>query len=116
RDARDLVSSLGPRVPEPVLLDAVLLVSELVTNSCRYGGGGPIRLKVLLSGDRLRVEVTDPGGGDTTPALTEPPSPGAWGLRLVDRVADRWGAEAGRPTLVWFELPTDPAGEDSPPG
>jgi anti-sigma regulatory factor (Ser/Thr protein kinase) len=116
RDARELVAGLGPSVPRPVLLDAVLLVSELVTNSCRYGTGGPIRLKVVLSEDRLRVDVTDPGGGDAIPTLTEPPSPGAWGLRIVDRVATRWGAEAGPPTLVWFELLTAPADEDAPQG
>jgi hypothetical protein len=115
RDARDLVSSLAPRVAGTVLLDAVLLVSELVTNSNRYGGGGPIRLKVLLGEDSLRVEVSDPGAGETTPTLREPPAVG-WGLRLVDRVAERWGAETGPPTLVWFELPTAPAGEGVPPG
>lgn len=115
RDARGLVSALAPRIPGPVLLDAVLLVSELVTNGTRYGVGGPIGLKVVLSEDRLRVEVTDPGGGETTPTLKEPPAPG-WGLRLLERVAGRWGAEAGPPTLVWFELPTAPADEGVPPG
>lgn len=115
RDARALVSALAPRIPGRVLLDAVLLVSELVTNSTRYGGGGPIGLKVVLSEDRLRVEVTDSGGAETTPTLTAPPATG-WGLRLVDRVAGRWGAEAGPPTLVWFELPTASADEGVPPG
>ncbi|MGH2720800.1 MAG: ATP-binding protein [Actinomycetota bacterium] len=115
RDARDLVSGLAPHIPGPVLLDVVLLVSELVTNSNRHGPGGPIGLRVVLSGNRLRVEVTDPGGAETTPTLTEPPAAG-WGLRLVDRVACRWGAEDGPPTLVWFELPIAPADRGAPPG
>lgn len=92
----------------PGLADDVrLLVSELVTNSVKYGGDGPIRLDALAGRAGVRIEVAD-GGAPRRPRLAPVGAerPGGWGLRLVEQLADRWGIEAAeaRPTYVWFEL------------
>ena len=84
--------------------DAMLLVSELVTNAVRYGPEEQIRLIVSDDGERTRFTVHDLGLGPL-PAMRaeDDPEPGGHGLRLVDVVADRWGVERGS-TRVWFEL------------
>ena len=85
--------------------DAILLVSELVTNAVKYAPEeGEIRLILGHDGDTMRVTVHDPGLGPLPEMRAEDdPEPGGHGLRLVDAVADRWGVERGS-TRVWFEL------------
>jgi anti-sigma regulatory factor (Ser/Thr protein kinase) len=86
----------------------VLLVSELVTNAMRHGGD-PIKMIADTTASGLRVEVYD-GNGEAFPAIRDvrPDAPGGRGLRLVDALADRWGAiadAAGK--CVWFEIDAD---------
>jgi anti-sigma regulatory factor (Ser/Thr protein kinase) len=90
---------------------AVLLVSELVTNSVRHSASGlpgrMVTVTVLSAGDVTRVQVTDMSGA-TVPAL-RPGVPGlaggGRGLHLVDELAARWGFEQdGGHTTTWFEL------------
>lgn len=83
--------------------DAVLVVSELVTNALVHGRGG-IGLRAEIREDRLRLEVSDEGQPDSI-AISERPDPrrGGLGLRLVDQLSTAWGA-ATRPTCVWVEL------------
>jgi anti-sigma regulatory factor (Ser/Thr protein kinase) len=87
--------------------DAVLLVSELVTNAVKYGPEhGEIQLIVDMDETRMRVTVHDTGAGplpEMRPLERLPHEGGGHGLRLVDRVSDRWGVERGS-TRVWFEL------------
>jgi anti-sigma regulatory factor (Ser/Thr protein kinase) len=100
--ARNAVSELG--LEQPVLDDARLLVSELVTNSVRYGAGAHVCVRLDLDGaGGVRCEVVDAGSGfhPTRPATER--DAGGWGLQLVDRLADRWGVADGS-THVWFEL------------
>ena len=85
-----------------------LLVSELVTNSVKYGPAGPddsLDLFVGATAGGLRVEVSDDGDG-FQPARVGPNRDltSGWGLYLVDALADRWGVAQGKPTRVWFEL------------
>ncbi|QWF84581.1 ATP-binding protein [Amycolatopsis sp. CA-230715] len=82
--------------------DAQLVVYELVANALLHTESTP-ELTLRLTGSRLRVEVVDEsavlpskraGGGD-----------GGWGLRLVESLAVRWGAEPdGAGKRVWCEL------------
>ena len=54
----------------------------------------------------MRVTVHDTGAGplpEMRPPDRLPHEGGGHGLRLVDRVADRWGVERGS-IRVWFEL------------
>jgi anti-sigma regulatory factor (Ser/Thr protein kinase) len=94
--------------------DAVLILSEFVTNALRHAralNSGMIRVAWELTGEGLlRIEVTD-GGGTTRPS-TKPYSMSVSahagrGLEIVDRLADRWGSqreEGGDEYTVWAEL------------
>ncbi|MCW3062932.1 MAG: ATP-binding protein [Solirubrobacterales bacterium] len=81
-----------------------LLATELVTNAVRHGVG-QIRFLARFENAIVRVEVRDDGGGfDLERSLAiEGTAAGGFGLKIVDRMADRWGADASR-GLVWFEL------------
>jgi two-component sensor histidine kinase len=110
-EARRLISKLKTNGINTVLEDLALMVSELVTNSYRYGGldeGDSIFLHVSKKGKTIRVEIEDPGRGATVPTPRRPTADGGWGLEIVRRTADRWGAHKGTGgTLVWFELDVD---------
>lgn len=112
REARKLVADLHSSIDETTIEDVALLVSELVTNSYRYGNLGPndtISLHVTQEGNTVRVEVTDAGRGTTVPAPRTPSTDGGWGLEIVRRKSARWGVDKGRgATTVWFELETAP--------
>ncbi len=103
--ARRAVERLEGAVDDDVRPDVMLLVSELVTNSVKYGPGRPIRVDVETDGSRrVRGEVVDEGDGAGLVAAAAPDDdePGGRGLRIVDQVA-RWGVREGS-THVWFEL------------
>lgn len=89
--------------------DAVLLVSELVTNAMRHGSGTRT-LRLGGNAGRVRIEVAD--SSPTMPAVRAPGSDGGWGLRLVDRLSAAWGVipSAGG-KLVWCELRPQPVNE-----
>ena len=100
---RHLEAVLGPERTE----DATLLISELVTNAVKYGPEeGEIRAIITREGMSVRFTVHDPGAGplpEMRPSDSPPHEGGGHGLRLVDKVADRWGVERGS-TRVWFEI------------
>jgi Histidine kinase-like ATPase domain len=107
RRALHSAAIFGPGV-EP---DALLLISELVTNSivhAGHSGGDAIRVRAASHGSTTRVEVCDRARDGSFPALqrdTPPTAPGGRGLMLVDALSDRWGMDScGRGTCVWFEL------------
>ncbi|KUH40083.1 MULTISPECIES: ATP-binding protein [Streptomyces] len=92
---------------------AVLLVSELVTNSLRYAHGPiGVRLIRLPSHDAsvpsraaLLVEVSDPLPDPPRARPAGPDDEGGRGLQLVACSAARWGTRKGRSgKTVWFEL------------
>jgi anti-sigma regulatory factor (Ser/Thr protein kinase) len=95
----------------PACETAVLLVSELVTNSVRHSASGQpgqtVTVAVLDCGGAVLVQVTDQRG-----AMVPAPRPGVSGtesggrgLYLVDSLAARWGFERdGDHTVIWFEL------------
>jgi anti-sigma regulatory factor (Ser/Thr protein kinase) len=85
---------------------AVLLISELVTNSVKHSkvSAGVIELVATMTPRAVRVEVSDDGEGfDLLPA-PQPESDSGHGLELVEEMADRWGRPTGMRTCVWFEL------------
>ena len=104
--------ALGDDHPcEPV---AVLLVSELVTNSMRHSNsrlpGGTITITVTGSPASARVEVRD-AGGVSVPVVTDADAlaEGGRGLRLVSDLAARWGYLREPDGLVtWFEVRAEP--------
>jgi anti-sigma regulatory factor (Ser/Thr protein kinase) len=101
---------LDGRVGEPTVDDAMLVVSELVTNSVRHSGvaaGAPVQLRANLDEHVLRLEVGDLGAG--TDIVRSPPpdrlSAGGFGLAIVEHVGARWGVADAGGTRVWCELP-----------
>ncbi|WP_435600267.1 ATP-binding protein [Streptomyces sp. C10-9-1] len=96
-------------LPDGVAEAAVQITAELCANAATHGrvGGRNVRLAVQVSGDRLRVEVTDTRGGELPrPGPAAPEAESGRGLLLVAAFADRWGVEQGpvpRKT-VWAEL------------
>lgn len=102
--ARDAIRELNGDVSPDLVEDATLLVSELVSNSVKYGGEGKIRLEIQVAPDRLRAEIVDQGHGFVPVARhTALADEGGWGLELVERLADDWGVHEGS-THVWFEI------------
>jgi anti-sigma regulatory factor (Ser/Thr protein kinase) len=90
--------------------DGLLVVSELVGNAVRHSGCvNDHRLDVKVQRDRtsLLISVHDPGLArqSARPASTPPSEPGGWGLRIIERLARRWGAERPDGYRVWAELP-----------
>jgi signal transduction histidine kinase len=59
-----------------------------------------VRVLVVLLPGSLRVEVSDDGIGM---GQDPPRAEQSFGLRMVERAADRWG-HADHPTRVWFEV------------
>ncbi len=87
--------------------DAVLLVSEIVSNSVRHAkldASDAIQVRIRGSNSTLQVDVVDPGPGFDPDRLPVPRTNGGWGLRLLDRLSSRWGVERNDVTRVWFEL------------
>ena len=104
--ARTELARLKSNLGESAVQTLSLLVTELVTNAVRHAGAAAVELVVTVDERTVRVEVGNPGlafqarvgsaGGEEEPS---------WGLFLVDRLSDRWGAldEAGY-QRVWFEI------------
>jgi anti-sigma regulatory factor (Ser/Thr protein kinase) len=103
-DARRALRNLcADHVESEILVDAELLVSELVTNAIRHGKGD-ISLCALIDDDRLVVEVIDQGSGFERDLRRDDfEQIGGWGLDIVDDISSRWGVHEGT-THVWFEL------------
>ena len=96
-----------------LLDDALLLISELVTNSVLHGGP-PILLAIECDGEGLHVRVRD-GSPDlpVTGGRGDDAESGR-GITLVDLISDTWGAapvqdDYGTGKEVWFELRRRPA-------
>ncbi|MFI6641511.1 ATP-binding protein [Streptomyces sp. NPDC050504] len=85
---------------------AVLLVSELVTNSLRYASG-PIGVRLMrgVPGAALLVEVSDPLPDPPRERVAGPDDEGGRGLQMVACSSRRWGTRRGKTgKTVWFEL------------
>jgi len=79
-----------------------LLTTELLANSIKHAGdAGDIHLAATLEPGFARVEILDAGPGFDPEVHKDKPG---FGLRLVDKLASRWGVERARGTLVWFEV------------
>jgi anti-sigma regulatory factor (Ser/Thr protein kinase) len=105
-------------VPEAVVDDAVLILSELLSNACKHGrplddtaGEGGVRAAWRVDPrGRLIVEVTD-GGGPTRPAPATPSvtAHGGRGLNIITALADDWGVrdDARGEVTVWVVVHGD---------
>jgi anti-sigma regulatory factor (Ser/Thr protein kinase) len=112
RVARSVIAQwLADHVAPSVLETALLLVSELVSNSVRHSGvpeGEDVVVRVGLWRDGCRLEVEDPGrDGVIAPQPQDLRNGGGMGLNLVQMLSERWGVvrAADGPTRVWAQLP-----------
>ncbi|MFG2657316.1 SpoIIE family protein phosphatase [Streptomyces sp. NPDC048425] len=97
---------------EELAFTTELIVSELVTNGVRYGGGGTVGLR-LIRGTVLVCEVTD--SSSTQPRLRRArwTDEGGRGLFLVAQLATRWGSRYRmQGKTIWAEQPLVPAEVD----
>lgn len=91
-----------------MLDDALLLISELVTNSVLHGVP-PVVLAIECDGAGLHVRVRDGGPTMPTPRTADPAAESGRGMSLVDLLSSTWGVEPvadahGPGKEVWFEL------------
>ncbi|MFJ1972753.1 ATP-binding protein [Streptomyces sp. NPDC087903] len=112
-------------VSESVIDDAVLILSELLSNACKHGrplgdalaGDGDVRAAWRVeTGGRLTVEVTD-GGGPTRPAPATPSvtAHGGRGLNIITALANAWGVrdDTRGEVTVWVIVHDDVHDPDS---
>ncbi|MEV7325453.1 SpoIIE family protein phosphatase [Streptomyces sp. NPDC093970] len=103
--ARDLAASrLTDWDLEELAFTTEVIVSELVTNAIRYGGG-PVQLR-LIRNDTLICEVSD--GSSTEPHLRRARTfdEGGRGLFIVAQLAERWGTrQRADGKIIWAEIP-----------
>ena len=107
--ARDMIrSTFGRRLPNRVLGDLLLVVTELVTNAVQHGPGRPISLAVTVDSesDVVRGEVVDEGDASKSiPRIRQATLVGGgYGLGLVDAMTSEWYVVEGS-TSVRFEMP-----------
>ncbi|TXK35047.1 ATP-binding protein [Nonomuraea sp. C10] len=95
---------------DPAIDDAVLVVSELLSNALRHAHplpSGMVRVSWLRNDGHIEVAVSD-GGAATEPRAGRPAlsSLGGRGLGIVEYVAESWGVRHdGDTTTVWAILP-----------
>src|SRR3954454_11375991 len=92
--ARTFVATQLKDSPDEMRERACQVVSELVTNSVRFGHGEEITVDAYLRFDgSLDLEVSDDGDGfDAVPKASGHADPDGWGLLFVDMLTDRWTA------------------------
>ena len=101
--ARDEVRSALASWPGDRVDDAVLLVTELVSNAVIHGRPG-IELAITPTDTGVRVSVTD--AGVEMPRRRPVWAGGHRGLEIVEMLADSWGYDE-LPTggkTVWFAI------------
>ncbi len=111
--SRKFVGEAVADLPVELQEAVVLMVSELATNAIVHAVTG-FEVCIDRKGSKLRVEVTDLGGG--RPELRAPSSddPHGRGLQIVKTLSDKWGivemtSEKGK--TVWFTVTLQPTEE-----
>jgi anti-sigma regulatory factor (Ser/Thr protein kinase) len=107
----DQLTAVG--VPPEDREDAMLVLSELVSNAVKHAAAlpdGHIAVSWQVDEDELRLEVTD-GGAGTRPnaSVAVLSAMGGRGLDIVRTVSSHWGVtEAEGTVTVWAEVPRSP--------
>src|SRR5437763_7582527 len=104
--ARGALGRLRGQVTDDVLDRALLLTSEVVTNSVKHAGGEEIRVDIWPAAGSVAVVVADDGPGFAPVAQpgAVPGQNGGFGLPLVDTLAEAWGSGSDADAWGWFEV------------
>ena len=87
-----------------LLDDALLVVSELVSNAVSHAHSAPT-LRLTYGAETLRIEVADDGTGMPQPRPPSTTREGGRGLYLITAMATVWGIEeTAEGKVVWAEL------------
>ena len=97
-------------VPAPVVDDALLVISELVTNAVRHAGTtSTLELELGQTGMQLRVALADGSTARPRPRRAGTAAEDGRGMAILAALSDRWGIE---PHLhgkrVWWEVDLRP--------
>ena len=103
RQARRELQTRG--LDEDISHTVTLLTTELIANALRHAGMDPAADRIVFFGrmqpNLVRIEVGDSGPGFDPAQQSEV----GFGLRLLDKLASRWGCErSGQGFRVWFEV------------
>jgi two-component sensor histidine kinase len=105
-------------VPDDAFSDAMLVMSELVSNAVKHAAplpGGEVQVGWSIDEHLMHLEITD-GGGVTrpNPAVVTSFALGGRGLDIVRTISNQWGVtQDGESVTVWADVPrirTTPAG------
>ena len=96
--ARQAVVGLADRLHPETMAKVRLLVTELVVAALAPAENHPLLLTVRIDAGVVRASLEP---ADAAQGLAAQPRPRSWSLFLVNRIADRWGADDGG---VWFEV------------
>lgn len=109
--ARGTMDGLYESIPENVLGDLRLVVSEVVTNAYRHATFTPgkeekVTLRATRENDHLTCEVCDTSDGFEPPDSSAPHEDlaGGWGLLLLDELSDKWTTTRNDMFCVIFEM------------
>jgi len=92
----------------PLVNDAELLVSELVTNALRYGEGREVELRLVITLQGLLIAVNDGSAHRPQLGFVGACSETGRGLLLVAAFSDDWGVSPDG-TTTWCTLKTQGA-------
>jgi len=110
-EARATIRMFEEILPEPVVDDLAVIVSELSTNVIQHAAlepGASFELRINFSPPVVRVEVRDDGIEEVA-LEAKPPEVGTlpesgWGLDLVRSLSSRCSLEKIDGTAAWAEL------------
>ncbi|MCU1372206.1 MAG: protein serine/threonine phosphatase [Ilumatobacteraceae bacterium] len=97
---------LDPLGIDDLSMENILLAtSEIVTNVITHTSSAPT-ITLRVDPPQICVEVMDSSSRMPITRDAKPGRPGGWGLRIVDRAADRWGATltSSGHKVVWFTV------------
>lgn len=103
--AEELRAELRPAADSPVIADAQLLVTELMTNALNARTTS-LEVVLCIVGGMVRLAVRDDAAGAPSPRSPEVTDEHGRGLSIVAALGRSWGVEyrdGGK--RVWVDLP-----------